>query len=76
MTKIAILAGNEQEAYTWARSQNLDRDQYFVIHSKNDLLFRQNFHLIVCGTAGMNTPTSVFNEIYNLALERGKIGRY
>jgi hypothetical protein len=75
MTKIALLAGNELEAYQFARSQNFERNQYFIIHNKGDLLFRQNFHVIVCGTAGMNSPSSVFNEIYNLALERGRIGR-
>ena len=75
MTKICIIAGNELEAYQYARSQNLERDQYFYPHSPNELLFKQNFHVIVVGTAGMNTPSSYFNEIYNLALKRGKIGR-
>jgi hypothetical protein len=75
MTKICILAGNSEEAYRFARLQNLEKDQYFYPNSPNDLLFQSNFHVIVCGTAGMNIPASMFEKIYNLALERGKIGR-
>jgi len=75
MTKICILAGNEQEAYQWARSQNLEKDQYFYPVSPNELLFKQNFHVVVVGTAGQNIPESMFNKIYDLALKRGRIGR-
>ena len=75
MTKICILAGNELEAYQWARSQNLEREQYFYPTNPNELLFKQNFHVIVIGTAGMNLPSSMFNKIYELALKRGRIGR-
>lgn len=75
MTKICLIAANEEEAYRWARNQNLNKDQYFYPHSENDLRFRTNFHVIVVGTAGVNVPGYVFEKIYNLALERGKIGR-
>jgi len=76
MTKICILAGNELEAYQWARSQNLEKDQYFFPTSPNELLFKTNFHVVVIGSAGQNIPESMFNKIYTLALERGRIGRY
>ena len=72
MTKICLIANNEEEAYRFARNQNLNKDQYFYPHSMNDLLFRTNFHTIV---VGFNIPSSTFEKIYNLALERGKIGR-
>ena len=75
MTKICIIAGNEEEAYRFARNQNLSKDQYFYPHNVNDLLFRTNFHVIVVGSAGFNIPSSMFEKIYNLALERGKIDR-
>jgi hypothetical protein len=75
MTKICLIAGNEEEAYRFARSQNLNPNQYFFPHSVNDLLFRSNFHVIVVGSAGQNFPTQLFEKIYNLALERGKVGR-
>jgi hypothetical protein len=76
MTKICILAGDEEEAYKWARSQNLDRDQYFYPHNVGELLFKSNFHVIVVGTAGLNFPNALFENIYKVALERGKVGRY
>lgn len=75
MTKICILAGNYMEAETWARGQNLESNQWFFPNSTNDLLFANNFHTIVIGTAGQNVPASIFEKIYQLALQRGKVGR-
>lgn len=75
MTKICIIAGNSEEAYRYSRLQNLDKDQWFYPKSENDLLFCSNFHVIVVGSAGQNFPGSLFEKIYNLALERGRIGR-
>ena len=75
MTKICLIAGNKEEAYRYARSQNLSSEQWFFPKDINDLQFRSNFHVIVVGTAGYNFPSSIFEKIYNLALERGKIGR-
>jgi len=75
MTKICILAGNREEAYRYARSQNLEQDQWFYPNNPNDLLFKTNFHVIVVGTAGQNFPPTIFEKIYQLALERGKVGR-
>lgn len=75
MTKICIIAANEEEAYRWARNQNLNKDQYFYPHSEHELMFKTNFHVIVVGTAGFNIPSSTFEKIYNLALQRGKLGR-
>ena len=75
MTKLCLLAGNSEEAYRYARLQNLDKDQWFYPSSPNDLLFKENFHVIVIGTAGQNFPSTIFEKIYKLALERGRIGR-
>lgn len=75
MTKICVLAGNEHEAYAWASNQGLDKEQYFYPKDLNDLLFRTNFHVIVIGTAGMNTPPSYFEKVYQTALKQGKINR-
>ena len=75
MTRICLIAGNEEEAYRFAKNQNLSKEQYFYPHNPNDLLFKSNFHVLVIGTAGQNVPSSVFEKIYNLALERGAIGR-
>lgn len=75
MTKICLIAGNEHEAYQYARNQNLSKEQYFYPKDINDLLFRSNFHVLVVGTAGQNIPANVFEKMYNLALERGKINR-
>lgn len=75
MTRLCIIAGNSLEAERWASSQNLEPDQYFYPKDINELLFKSNFHVIVIGTAGHNTPTSYFNKIYDVAQQRGKIGR-
>lgn len=75
MTKICLIAGNEHEAYQWARNQGLERNQWFYPRNVNDLLFNRNFHVLVIGTAGQNVPSSFFEKIYQTALERGKIGR-
>ncbi len=75
MTKICLIAGNSEEAYRFARLQNLSNEQWFYPKSENDLLFKTNFHVIVVGTAGMNTPPHYFEKVYKLALERGKIDR-
>jgi len=75
MTKICLIAGNAEEAYRFARVQNLERDQWFFPKDANDLLFRSNFHVIVVGNAGFNFPSSIFEKIYQLALERGKVDR-
>jgi len=75
MTRICLIAGNLHEAKMFAYSQNLEYDQWFFPSSINDLLFRTNFHVIVVGTAGQNTPASFFEKVYQTALARGKIGR-
>lgn len=75
MTRICIIAGNEHEAYNWAKAQGLDREQWFYPKDLNDLLFQSNFHTIVIGTAGQNVPASFFEKVYQTALSRGKINR-
>lgn len=76
MTQICLIAGNEQEALNYAKLQQIPREAWFYPKSERDLLFRNNFYVLVIGTAGMNVPPSVFEKIYQLALERGKIGRF
>ncbi len=75
MTKICILAGDYEEALAFAKTQNIPAECWFYPKTPNELLFISNFYTLVVGTAGFNIPSSIFNEIYSLALKRGKIGR-
>jgi len=75
LTKICLLAGNEYEAVAYAKLQNIPREAWFYPRDEKDLLFRSNFYTLVVGTAGMNMPSSIFEKIYSLALQRGEIGR-
>lgn len=75
MTRICLIAGNGEEAYRFARLQSLSKEQWFYPKDANDLLFQSNFHVIVVGTAGFNFPAKTFERLYEIALERGKIGR-
>jgi hypothetical protein len=75
MTKICLIAGNSEEAYRFARLQSLEPSQWFYPKSPDELLFKTNFHVIVVGTAGQNMPSNLFEKIYQLALQRGKIDR-
>lgn len=74
MTKICIFAPSEEEAHRWAKSQNLDKNQYFYPHTLPEIQFKSNFHVIVIGVG--NLGSSEFEKAYNLALERGKVGRF
>jgi hypothetical protein len=76
LTKLCLIAGNRHEAETFARSQFLEDYQWFYPKDVNELIFRSNFHVLVVGTAGMNTPPAYFERILQTALTRGKIGRY
>lgn len=75
MTKICIIAGNADEAYRYARSQYWEKDQWFFPNNPNELMFKTNFHVLVIGSAGFNFPPSMFEKIFKLAHERGKIDR-
>jgi hypothetical protein len=70
-----LIAGNSEEAYRYSRLQNLEPNQWFYPKNSTELLFKSNFHVIVVGTAGQNFPALDFEKLYQLALERGKIGR-
>lgn len=72
---ICLIAGNYHEAKQFARANLLDDNEWFCPTSAEDILGRSNFHVIVVGTAGMNTPASYFNRILELAQQRGRIGR-
>jgi len=71
MTRICLIAETSNQAQRYANSQNLDNNQWFYARNANDLLFHSNFHVIVIGT-----PSKYFEELYKMALERGRIGRF
>lgn len=75
MTKICIIAGNPEEALMFAKAQNIPRECWFYPKHLNDLVFKSNFYVFVVGTAGQNIPNSIFEELYQTAQKRGKIGR-
>jgi hypothetical protein len=75
VTKICVIAGNEEEALAWAKFNNIPRGSWFFPKSINDLMFRSNFYTFVVGTAGQNIPSTIFEKLYQTALQRGQIGR-
>jgi len=75
MTKICLIAGNEEEALRYAKTQNIPRDCWFYPATVRDLLFRSNFYVLVVGTGGQNVSATAFETLYQLALQRGKIDR-
>lgn len=72
---ICIIAGNQKEAYQWARGQLLDNNEWFFPHDFHDLQKRTNYHVIVVGSAGQNVPSAYFERFLQMAKERGRIGR-
>jgi len=73
LTKICLFAPSEDEARKYARSQNLEVNQWFYPHSTGEIKLKSNFHVIVIGVG--NISSSEFDSAYNLALECGKRGR-
>lgn len=72
---ICLIAGNYDEAWTFASGQNLAKDEWFYPVDERDLLNRCDFHVLVIGSAGQNVPLSWFNRFYELALQRGRTKR-
>lgn len=72
---ICIISGNYLEAQRWATGQLLESDEWFFPADFDDLMKRSNFHVLVIGTAGLNTPASYFERILMTAKERGKVNR-
>jgi hypothetical protein len=72
---ICIIAGNEREAKQWAYAQMLDRSEWFYPYDSEDLIKRENFHVIVIGTAGENITPAQFERVLHLAKSRGKVNR-
>lgn len=72
---ICIIAGNYLEAKRWADGQLLDDSEWFYPREPDELLKKENFHVVVVGTAGQNVPSSYFERIFNLAKSRGRINR-
>lgn len=72
---ICIIAGNELEARNWAYGQMLEKDEWFYPHDFEDLYRRENFHVIVVGTAGQNVPPMYFERFLSTAHERGRRGK-
>ncbi len=72
---ICIIAGNYDEAWIWARGQLLARNEWFYPESIKDLMERENFHVLVVGSAGQNVPIAYFERAYAVAQTRGRINR-
>ena len=73
---ICIIAGNYKEAQIWARGQALDNTEWFCPYDKNDILSHSgNFHVLIIGTSWEDIPIKIFDEIYQLAKAKGRIGR-
>lgn len=71
---ICIIAGNEREAWTWARGQLLSKEEWFYPHDVADLMSRENFHVLVVGSVHQ-MPSTYFERLLNLAKARGKLNR-
>jgi tRNA A37 threonylcarbamoyladenosine dehydratase len=72
---ICLIAGNYEEALTFAKSQFLARNEWFYPRDEDELKRMSNFHVLVVGSAGHNVPSSYFDRFYALAQTRGRIGR-
>lgn len=72
---ICIIAGNYDEAKIWARGQLLARNEWFYPIDIHDLQQRENFHVLVVGTAGQNVPPHYFEKVLAIAQTRGRINR-
>lgn len=72
---ICIIAGNYHEAKNWAYGQQLEASEWFYPREPEELLRRENFHVIVIGSAGTNVPPSYFEKIFALAKQRGRQNR-
>lgn len=72
---ICLLAGNYLEAQRFATAHDLDDNEWFMPADIAELYGRNNFHVLVIGTAGHNVPNSYFERVYQLAKQRGRIGR-
>lgn len=70
---ICIIAGNKLEAQRFADGQLWDKEDWFYPEDIVDLYKRKNFHVIVTGSAGLNVPPTVFERLYKLARQRGKM---
>lgn len=72
---ICIIAGNYEEAWRWARGQMLDKSEWFYPKDYSDLDRRENFHVIVVGSAGQNTSPILFENLLQHAHTRGRQNR-
>jgi len=72
---ILIVAGNYLEAQRWAAGQLLEDSEWHFPSDIDEIAKMSNFHVLIVGTAGMNTPASYFERLLSLAKERGRIGR-
>jgi hypothetical protein len=72
---ICLIAGNYEEALTFAKSQFLAKSEWFFPTDEDELMRKNNFHVLVVGSAGHNVPASYFDRFYALAQTRGRIDR-
>jgi len=69
---ICIIAGSYQEAWIWARGQQLAKDEWFFPSKLQDLYNRENFHVLVADGAYRHAD---FEMIFRIARERGRMNR-
>ena len=72
---ICIISGNYLEAKQYASAQHWSDSEWFYPTDVDELMQRNNFHVIVIGTAGQNVPPKYFEKVFQLAHQRGRIGR-
>jgi len=67
---LCLIAKNSLDAERWARSQELDDNEWFCPRTTVELLTKKNFHVIV---VSFDFHSGWFEKFYKLAKERGKI---
>ena len=70
-----LIAGNYLEAQRFAAAHDLEDNEWVCPIDISDIYRYTNFHVLVIGTAGQNVPNSYFERVYQLAKQRGRIGR-
>ena len=71
---IFIIAGSHKQAKQFAKTQMLRDDEWVSTLDLDELRQLSNFHVIVANSAQELEP-SFFEKLFNLALQRGRIGR-
>lgn len=70
---ICLIAGTEQHARKWARSQNLREDEWFWPSTVFDVMRRKNFHTITVADGIDHLSNDQLNRLLTAAWENGKV---